>query len=82
VDFEKENMSNEHAEWLNRVGMVVRITRNVKGVTLQSLADASGVSKGNLSKIEAHGANITLESLAKIAAALGTTPQQILDAAK
>ena len=64
-----------------RLGMVVRITRNVKGMTLPELAELSGVAKSNLSMWENDGVNVTIETLCRVSEALGTTPQKMLDAA-
>ncbi len=61
--------------------MVVRISRNVKGMTLGELSEKSGISKGNLSRWENKGMNVTIETLFRVAAALETTPQKMIDAA-
>jgi transcriptional regulator with XRE-family HTH domain len=54
-----------------RVGAVIRGLRQDKGMTLQALAAASGVSSGMLSQIERDLANPSLRVLSQIRAALG-----------
>jgi transcriptional regulator with XRE-family HTH domain len=58
---------------LLRVGEAVRRLRQAKGMTLQELADASGVSIGMLSQIERDRANPSLRVLTQIRDALGAS---------
>lgn len=52
------------------IGANIRFWREQRGIGLNELARLSGVDRGNLSKIEAGSSGASLESLAKIAAAL------------
>ena len=54
-----------------RVGAAVRRLRHAKAMTLQELADASGVSVGMLSQLERDRANPSLRVLTQIRDALG-----------
>lgn len=76
-----EKLDQEEAQFQKRLGMAVRVIRNMKGMTLDDLEVQSGVSKGNLSKIENDGANITISTLRRLAVALGTDAQGLLNAA-
>lgn len=58
------------AAYSRNVGARVRELRNRQGLTLEALADASGVSRAMLSKIERGEKNPTLVVAAKIAQAL------------
>lgn len=56
------------------VGQKIRALRTEAGVTLPDLAEKAGVSKGFLSQLENdEKANVSLDTLAKIAKALGVT---------
>jgi len=56
--------------------------RQEKKISLQELADLSGVSKSMISKIEREEKNPTLQVAAQIAEALGTTLSALLDEPK
>ena len=59
---------------VRRFGTVVRELRNARGLSGPGLAALAGISKGNLSKMENHGVNVSLETIEKLAAALQVTP--------
>lgn len=62
--------------WAERWGHLLRLARQVAGLSLQDLADRSGLSKGYLSKLEsAHpsAANPSRATLAALARALPST---------
>src|SRR5262249_40815382 len=69
--------SPEAAEsWASRWGLLLRLARQVEGLSLNELAARSGLSKGYLSKLEsAHhsAANPSRATLAALARALPTT---------
>ncbi len=54
----------------DRLGRQVRELRNAKGVTLQTLADKTGLSVGYLSQIERGRSQLSVANLMQIAAAL------------
>jgi len=54
-----------------RVGIAIRDAREAAGVTQTELAARMGVAQSAVSRIEAGRANITVEMLTRIAAALG-----------
>lgn len=56
----------------------IKTARLESGVSLCSLAKSSSVSKGNLSKIENRGMNISVDTLLKLANALGIKPAKLL----
>lgn len=62
------------------VGTAVKILRKLKGLTAEKLAEASGLSRGTISEIENDKANMTLDSLGKIALALDVKPGDLLNA--
>lgn len=60
----------------------IKEMRQEKKISLQELADLSGVSKSMISKIEREEKNPTLQVAAQIAEALGTTLSALLDEPK
>ncbi|MDI1444537.1 helix-turn-helix transcriptional regulator [Polyangium sp. 6x1] len=54
-----------------KVGARIRELRKERGMSLQDLADAGAMSKGHLSSVEQGLAAITIETLDRIARALG-----------
>ena len=60
----------------------IKEIRQEKKISLQELADLSGVSKSMISKIEREEKNPTLQVAAQIAEALGTTLSALLDEPK
>ena len=54
-----------------RVGLKMKHTRLLKGLTLKQLADAAGCSESLLSKIETGRANPSLKMIHRVASALG-----------
>lgn len=61
----------ETVDPIPRVGATIRGLRLAKGLTLQDLATASGVSAGTLSQVERDRANPSLRVLTQIRLALG-----------
>lgn len=62
------------------VGSQIRSLRKSKGLTLETLADRSGVSTGLLSQLERGKGNPAFNSLVRIAHALGAPITQLLHA--
>ena len=59
-------------------GRAIQWYRNARGLSLQDLADASGISKDNLYRIENGNGNPTLDTMEKVATAL-SVPLLILN---
>jgi transcriptional regulator with XRE-family HTH domain len=60
------------------IGPVLRGYRHCQGKSLADLALASDVAKGNISKIENGGGNVRLDTLCRLATALGFTASDLL----
>jgi transcriptional regulator with XRE-family HTH domain len=67
------------AAGLPRVGETIRRLRQARGMTLQELAVASGVSVGMLSQLERDRANPSLRVLTQIRIALGVTVSALFE---
>jgi transcriptional regulator with XRE-family HTH domain len=55
----------------------IKKIRTGKEITLEALADLSGISTSHLSRIEAGSRGLSLENLIRIARALGVEPEEI-----
>lgn len=64
------------------MGEAIRQARVAAGVTQHQLADASGVSRPAIARIETGEASIQIDRLWDIAEALHTTPSALLAAAE
>lgn len=62
------------------LGLRVATFRQLRGMSLRSLAASAGVSSSFLSQLENGHTNASVASLRKIATALGVSPAQLLDA--
>lgn len=60
-------------------GSAVRVRRAELGITLEQLAQASGVSTGSLSRLERGALNPSLQSAVAIATALGNDVSELID---
>jgi len=63
---------------LELVSAKITMTRIQAGFTLPQLAARAEISKGNLSKIESHASNLSVDTLLKLAKALGVHPATLL----
>lgn len=62
-----------------QLGARIRLLRREKGLSLRALAEQGGLSAGHLSQVENGKAeNVGLETLGRIATALGTTLPQLV----
>jgi DNA-binding Xre family transcriptional regulator len=64
-------------EFLQQVGDNIRVHRIKRGMSLEALGNDIGLDKSSMHRIES-GKNITLVTLAKIAAMLEINPSQLL----
>ena len=58
-------------EVAKQIGQQIRVARKAKGLTLKEVAQRLGVSETTVSKYEIGSQNLTIETLKKIADALG-----------
>jgi len=63
---------------IKTVSAQIKAVRLKRGMTLPELAEKAGIAKGNLSKIESHGSNLSLDTLFKLADALKINPCLLL----
>lgn len=63
---------------LVKLGQAIRVMRKAKGMTQETLADAAGVERAHLGKVERGERNVTFLNVLRIAAALGETPSALL----
>lgn len=63
---------------LKRLGEAVRAARRARGLSQEALADASGIDRSHMGKIERGERNVTLLNVLRIAAALNGSAADLL----
>jgi transcriptional regulator with XRE-family HTH domain len=71
--------ASDDALAVSTLGGTVRFTRKRLGLSVQSLADSAGVSFGLVSELERGLGNPSLQSMRRIASALGLSVTQLLE---
>ena len=66
---------------LKRLGEAVRAARKARALSQEALADAAGIDRSHMGKIERGERNVTLLNVARIAKALGCKPSDLLASA-
>lgn len=66
---------------LGRIGSAIRDRRKELGISQEALADAAGLDRAHMGKIERGERNVTILNLIRIAAALNDLPSNLLSAA-
>jgi transcriptional regulator with XRE-family HTH domain len=66
---------------LKRLGEAVRVARKARKMSQETLADAAGIDRSHLGRIERGERNVTLLNVIKIAAALNGSVSDLLRAA-
>lgn len=64
------------------VSQNVKAARQRKGLSQEALADICGLHRTYIGAVERAERNITLQTLAKLADALGETPQSLLEGSR
>lgn len=63
---------------LARLGTVIRARRKAANLSQEALADAAGIERSHMGKIERGERNVTLLNLCRVAAALHALPSDLL----
>jgi transcriptional regulator with XRE-family HTH domain len=63
---------------LAKLGAAIRARRKVACLSQEALADAAGVDRSHMGKIERGERNVTFLNIARIALALGCKPSDLL----
>ncbi|WP_272799344.1 helix-turn-helix domain-containing protein [Sphingobium sp. AntQ-1] len=63
---------------LIRLGVAIRNKRKAAGLSQEALADAAGIDRSHMGKIERGERNLTLLNLCRIASATGLRPSELL----
>lgn len=61
-----------------RLGRAVRARRAQQALSQEALADAAGIDRSHMGKIERGERNVTFLNIARIASALGCKPSDLL----
>lgn len=70
--------AHPNAALLHSLGQALKATRRDTRTSLARLSDASGVAMSCISVIERGTSNPTLDTINRLAVAMGTTPSRIL----
>ena len=63
---------------LKALGASIRTRRKAMGLSQEALADAAGIDRSHMGKIERGERNVTLLNIARVAAALNDKPSEIM----
>lgn len=66
---------------LKKLGDAIRAARKARGLSQEAFADAAGIDRSHMGKIERGERNLSVLNLVRIAAALNDPPSSILRAA-
>lgn len=66
---------------LEGIGRAIRACREAKGLSQEALADAAGMDRSHMGRIERGERNLTVLNLLRIAAALDDLPSALLSKA-
>ena len=66
---------------LRRLGDAVRAARKERGMSQEALADAAGIDRSHMGKIERGERNVTLLNVTRIAKAIGCKASDLLASA-
>lgn len=66
---------------LKQLGEAIRARRKLSELTQEALADAAGIDRSHMGKIERGERNVTLLNIVRIAKALDTLPSTLFSAA-
>ena len=66
---------------LKRLGEAVRAARKARALSQEALADAAGIDRSHMGKIERGERNVTLLNITRIAKAMGCKPSDLLASA-
>ena len=70
--------THDQDESLVRLGRAVRARRKLQDLSQEALADASGIDRSHMGKIERGERNVTFLNIARIALALGCRSSDLL----
>ncbi|TPE62309.1 helix-turn-helix transcriptional regulator [Sandaracinobacter neustonicus] len=65
---------------LTALGAAIRSARQAKELSQEALADAAGIDRSHMGKIERGERNVTILNIARIAKALSSSPSTLLAA--
>lgn len=76
-----KSVQNDTNDYLALIGKAIRARRKELGLSQEALADASGVERSHMGKIERGERNVTILNIARICLALNCKPSEMLSEA-
>lgn len=71
----------DDGQQLAQLGQAIRTARKALGLSQEALADAAGIDRSHMGKIERGERNVTFLNVSRIAAAIQRKPSEVLEAA-
>lgn len=78
----RQSIATDTAGKLRKLGAAIRAARLERGLSQEALADASGVDRSHMGKIERGERNVSVLNVARVAEALGVTIASLMASAR
>ncbi len=75
-------MTNKHNDVKSRIGLKIKLLRNKLGISQEKLAELSELSKNSIGAIERGTSSPAIDTLERIAKALGIELKELVDVSK
>ncbi len=75
-------MTNKHNDVKSRIGLKIKLLRNKLGISQEKLAELSELSKNSIGAIERGTSSPAIDTLERIANALGIELKELVDVSK
>lgn len=77
----RQSINTDSDGKLRRLGAAIRATRSQRGLSQEALADAAGIDRSHMGKIERGERNVSVLNIARVAAALDVSIAHLFDVA-
>ncbi|MGX7953028.1 helix-turn-helix domain-containing protein [Tsuneonella sp. HG249] len=77
----RQSISTDTEGKLRKLGAAIRAVRHERRMSQEALADASGVDRSHMGKIERGERNVSVLNVARVAEALGVTIASLMTSA-
>lgn len=77
----RQSIKTDSEGRLQKLGLAIRAARTAKGFSQEAFADAAGIDRSHMGKIERGERNVSVLNVARVADALGTTIASLMASA-
>lgn len=78
----RQSIKTDTGGRLRRLGAAIRTARHERGLSQEALADAAGIDRSHMGKIERGERNVTVLNVARVSDALGLSMAALMTAAE